>query len=271
MSEATVGVVGIVLAVAGILVGFLTSLYFYGKAREFKDPRYDFHLTDILSGVQATPDGLHVTFNGQEVKRLSSCALVIWNRGTKTIEGVDIAESDPLRIVFPAATQIFSVSVAPSRNAVGFTAVVDEQHPNIVLLSFDFMDRSDGGTAEILYEADSSEEPELLGSIRGVRDGLRRPPLGLRFDPEIEDERGADEEDDSPWQLLRDIPKTFIFAFAVLAIASALLLGWSHPVTVVVFTLIGVIVVPILALVAGMPIALRYLALPDERKRRRVP
>jgi hypothetical protein len=237
MSDHALGVTGLVLGVAGILVGLLASYYFYLSGRERIEPRYLLQYEPILGSSSGAMDEASLLFKGEEIVNLNRCILVIWNRGSRTLTKSAVVDSDKVRVCLPKGSKALGVGIArSSRPAIGLIASIDESRA-AVIVDFDFLDKGDGGAIEILYQGDPKLEPTVAGSIRGVPQGLKSVGDALSWsDEELHEEKGT-------W-------KGWLPAFAVLFLltaGSAALLGFSHPLTVVLFTVLGEIILIVLA------------------------
>lgn len=235
MSDHALGVTGLVLGVVGILIGLLTSYYFYLKSRERIDPRYFLQHKPLLGSSSGAMDEVSLLFKGEEITNLNCCVLVIWNRGFRTLPKSAVVDSDRVRVCLPEKSKALGVGVAKSsRPAIGLTASIDESRA-AVIVDFDFLDKDDGGVIEILYQGDPDLKPTLAGSIRGAPQGIKS--LGGSLSLDLDDEEYDKEE--GTWKGWLPI----VAALCLFTATSAALLGFSHPLTVVLFTLLGEVVV----------------------------
>lgn len=241
MSDHALAVLAAVIGIAGILIGFFISYYFYVKGKERADPRYVWGYGPLLKGHQQYKAGdmtQHVSLliNGERVEDLNRCLLALWNKGSRTLRGSDIVDSDQTRVVFPAGSRVLDAGVIEStRQSIGFTAIIDETDRN-VLIKFDFLDRGDGGLIQILYQGDPDLRPEVTGSIRGVPEGVRMLSGSIDFSDD------TDEEDTSTWKGWLLIVPLFL-----LAGSSSISFGFGYPLTVVLLTFLGEMLITFLA------------------------
>jgi hypothetical protein len=136
--------------------------------------------------------------------------------------------------------------VQRTRAAIQFNADI-LAGTNRVEITFDYLDEGDGGAIEILYREDDSGEstPKLTGSIRGLPEGPRRPSLeGIKWDDDDSDDDddardGNDNEDARRGWLA---PTGFVLLLVVLSGLSSWLIGVTHPMTVVLLTLTGEVI-----------------------------
>ena len=169
--------VGSALGVIGIVVGWI--LY----RRGLRLPRLVLqHLTLWLVGrpnpaavghpsKPALPGDVTVLYKGVEVPRLVKTTVVIWNAGSATLRGSDVVASDPLRLEFNPDARILEVTIAKvSRSVIDFQTTHSTTEPNVLRLTFDFLDPQDGARFEILH-TDVPAKPKISGTTRGLPKG----------------------------------------------------------------------------------------------------
>ena len=142
---ATINVIFLVLAIAGIL----SSIYFYIRSR--RERRLVFHVRTfplIRKSIGTVPE-LSIAYRGKPVTTLSLTRLALWNAGSQTITKADIVASEPLRVRAEGEGEILAAQVSFTRRpAAHLAANLDAMS---ILLSFDFLDQSDGGILDIYH------------------------------------------------------------------------------------------------------------------------
>jgi hypothetical protein len=68
VSDHALAVIGLIVGVAGIAVGFLTSFYFYLKAREKVDPRYLLSFEPLVSPSSGAMKDVSVLYNDTKLR-----------------------------------------------------------------------------------------------------------------------------------------------------------------------------------------------------------
>lgn len=152
-------VVSLALGIAGVL----SSIYFYIRSKREKRPVFHTKTFQLVKDKVSGVPGLAITFEGQQVKALSITKLAFWNAGARTIDRTDIVESDPLRVDGTERGQILGAKVSFTRRSA--TNLQAQLISNSVRISFDFLDRNDGGIIYI-YHAEPLKI-EVSGIIRG--------------------------------------------------------------------------------------------------------
>lgn len=255
MSDHELAVTGLVIGIAGIVAGILTGYYFYLKARERIDPRYVLQYEPLVGSSSGAMKDVSVLYKDNKVANLNRCVLVIWNRGTRAIIRDAVADNDKIRVCLPEGATALGTGVAwASRPAVNLSVAVDEAGL-AVSISFDFLDKDDGGVVEILYQGDPKVPPTLSGSIVGAPKGIRSLPGTLQVGPyEFEGEDGDEDDDDRiGWRW----PVQAAVLCAVATVSTALL-GPSYPLSVVSYTLIAELIIMMLFF-AALKIYLRRM------------
>jgi hypothetical protein len=156
---ATINVIFLVLAIAGIL----SSIYFYIRSR--RERRLVFHVRTfplIRKSIGTVPE-LSIAYRGKPVTTLSLTRLALWNAGSQTITKADIVASEPLRVRAEGEGEILAAQVSFTRRpAAHLAANLDAMS---ILLSFDFLDQSDGGILDIYHSG--TLKFDVVGNILG--------------------------------------------------------------------------------------------------------
>lgn len=163
------GWIGSLIGFLGILVGIV--LYMKSKTR----PRPACLIKSIrLIGkdYQELPSEVKILFNNNEVPRLTSTKIWLWNCGKETLRGSQVVDDDPLRCVFNPDDKILSAHIAAATRKVNkFSIILHPDKRNEALLNFDFLDPNDGVRVELLHTS-KNLYPAVIGTIRGIPKGL---------------------------------------------------------------------------------------------------
>ena len=252
MSDHALAVIGLIVGVAGIAVGFLTSFYFYLKAREKVDPRYLLSFEPLVSQSSGAMKDVSVLYNDTKATNLNRCTLLIWNRGRKAIAHESVAERDNIRVRFPDGTKALGAGIRKSsRDAINLSALVDDDGSSVAI-NFDFLDEGDGGAIEILSQGDPKLPPSVAGSIMGAPKGIRRaggPSFHFDYDEGSED----DDEAGTPF-----VWKAGAGLLVIGAVISTTQLGDKNPISVILYTLVAEALLGAL-LFAGLMIYFRQM------------
>jgi hypothetical protein len=171
---------GWVGALIGI-VGLVVALETYRRSRQRAIFAYQQRGLRLLGHNKAQlPPEVSVIYSGKPIPRLTKSTVVIWNAGERTISGDDIVSSDPLTISILPNEEILSCEVVKKSREVNSVRVNrDLKSPSKFFLRFEFLDRRDGCTLEILHTG-KSRHVGIFGTIKGIPEGLKNygPILG---------------------------------------------------------------------------------------------
>jgi hypothetical protein len=160
-----------ILGVLGLLtslIGIPLTFYFARKGRQRPHLAYATDHTILISPSGDLLDGgLKLLFEGREIASVSRTRIALWSSSGDTVKGVDIVESDPLRIALVDTDKLLQMRVLSlSRKQLGVDLSIDSENPASAILGFDFLDAGDGFMVEVVYEG--REPPALRGTIRGA-------------------------------------------------------------------------------------------------------
>ena len=97
-------VASFVLAVVGVIL----TIHFYRKGRRYKALSYTVRSDRLIEKLSDRFSKLKIIFGDEEIEALTVTRVALWNSGSESIRGEDIAKSDPLRIELAEATKLLN-------------------------------------------------------------------------------------------------------------------------------------------------------------------
>ncbi|MEA0565284.1 hypothetical protein [Lysinibacillus irui] len=162
---------GWVGAVIGIL-GVLIAIYTYKRTKVGPQLVYQWDSLKIIGKNEITPDEITIFYKGTKVPRVIKTTIIIWNSGTKTIEGNNVVRNDPLCLEFSETEEVIGASVLLRTKEVNeFEISTNAEKKNILKVHFEYLDPQDGATIEILH-TDNKRYPNFKGTIKGMPKGI---------------------------------------------------------------------------------------------------
>jgi hypothetical protein len=157
--------------IIGALIAVLVGAYFYFKSRRVKRLGYIVTTRNLIQNASASLSGIEVRFQGQPADNISVSKISIWNAGTDTVHGTDIAPADPLRFLISDGKLLDAIvarASQPSQFKIGQTVQGLE-------VSFDYLDKNQGAVVQLVHTGTSDESIQLMGSIKGGCSIVRGP------------------------------------------------------------------------------------------------
>jgi hypothetical protein len=157
------------LRVAGLAVAILVPLV---RLAFVKRPKMLITVheesTLLIGDLSSAIPRFEASFDNAPIKDLRVSQFFVWNSGTESIKRDQVAPKEPVRVILPAGIRILDCSLLKTTNpAVNFQAELRAR--NSILISFDFLNRKDGATFQVLYTGTSEEETEIEGQLIGPR------------------------------------------------------------------------------------------------------
>ena len=107
------------------------------------------------------------------VEQVSKTQIAVWNSGVSTMHGQDIVAAAPLKFVFPSDVKILAYSMVSTTNkANNFKLEVNNQAPNELIYTFDYLDRKDGVIIEIVHTG-NAVYVRHEGKVKGMPGGVK--------------------------------------------------------------------------------------------------
>lgn len=163
-SSGIMGIVFLILAVGAIVVAYVL----YRKGRRVKDPSWAIRSDNLIKEYTARLSDLSVLYKGDSVENLSISKVLFWNRGGDTINRGDIAPADLLRITGVGDVRLLDVRVAQVNSEAAHFSITLSEDQKSAYLGFDYLDKGKGAVIQVVHSGTSSEDVQVLGSIKGA-------------------------------------------------------------------------------------------------------
>jgi hypothetical protein len=163
-----VGISGIFFALT-LLAGYI----WYARTLMGARPVFQQESTRLVGKKQEPlPQALSFFFNGKPVPRLTKSYIVFWNSGVAKVEGKDVVDENPVRLQVGSDGEIVQVEVLKETNLFNKVQVhSDSRLSNEWVVTFDYLDPSDGVVLEVYHTA-MSQKTGVVGTIKGVKRGI---------------------------------------------------------------------------------------------------
>jgi hypothetical protein len=160
--------------VAGLVGGFIISYYinylFYRRGKS--EPRliYQYQSRTLLGPSVPNPD-IEIIFRGKKVPRVTKSLIALWNDGNTTIDGNQIVQTDPIRLLVSSESEVLEVKILRQvREVNNFVIQKSSESANQVECHFEWLDPRDGVLIAIVHSGE--RKVSVAGTIRGVPSGL---------------------------------------------------------------------------------------------------
>ena len=156
------------------LIGIILAVLFYIKSRRYKAPMYEISSTTLIENLSAKLTGLEVNFKGIPQERITVSRLVFWNDGSDTIRLTDLTNMAPITIQLASGAKLLDASVVHvSEEANQFSIITkqestQEDAPSHIIISFDYLDKYEGGVIQIVHTGKSTHAISVTGKVKGA-------------------------------------------------------------------------------------------------------
>ncbi len=116
------------------------------------------------------PSDLTVSYKGNPVglRGVTAVRLYFWNSGTMPIQRMDILR--PIQCVLPDGIEILDAKIlSSSRDVSGFKIAVPNGTPNILEITFDALEKNDGGSIQLIYAGNRDAPIAFRGVVLGSK------------------------------------------------------------------------------------------------------
>lgn len=168
VSDPLVNIGSLALAVLSILL----AVVFYFRSQKNKTPCFESSNNTIVEGLHRSLDGLEVHYKGVSQERITISKVVFWNGGRDTIDGSDLVQKDPLRILCPSDIDILDVQIVSDNaqlNSIQLGEPIETDEGVSYPISFEYLDHEEYFVVQLIHNGNSSEEFIVEGKIKGVK------------------------------------------------------------------------------------------------------
>jgi hypothetical protein len=164
-SHPAVVTLSFISAIAG-LVGLPVSFYFYYAAKDY--PQLSYYVVPakavIVKAGQVSK--LTASYDNKVVSTdITAAQIALWNEGSKTIKGADVLRPVTIHV---DNTQILEATVRKaSREVVRLEIGTEELQGGIVHVSWNLLERGDGGVVQLIYAGNPNVNIYAEGVIEG--------------------------------------------------------------------------------------------------------
>ncbi len=152
------------------LLGILASITIYFRSKSRVDLRFVYKHIREVSRISSAHRKIKVTFEKNEVPRVTRTLICIWNNGRRPLRRDDIPKNDRLTFTLhdpKADVEILDFDILKVvRPSTNFTVKGHADAPGVVL-DFDYLDRRDGAIIEIQHTGTADASLVLGGVILG--------------------------------------------------------------------------------------------------------
>ena len=160
---------GLIIGIAGIVIGVITAYIFFKIGKVEKKPSYAIRNRTLIRDNVSKIEGLSITFNAKPVRNLIVSEITVWNSGREVIKRDDIETLNHLRISSNSEEGCFyDASIVDSSKKSNNCSVEIEPNNRNILISFDYLGYQEGFVIQVIHSFAESDTIELLGDIKGA-------------------------------------------------------------------------------------------------------
>jgi hypothetical protein len=162
--------VSLILAIVGLIFTF----YFYYKSKKNRKPTYVIRTINLVRKNIKKIETVEILYSGRRIENLSMTKIALWNDGKETINAIDVAISNPIRIDIDEEFEILESEILFQKNLANDFRINISHDKKSLLVNFDYFDYEEGIVLQISHTANSSASLKIEGAIKAVKKIVRK-------------------------------------------------------------------------------------------------
>lgn len=150
------------------IISMILAILFYLKSRKTRKVEARIRSINLFKNNSEKIDKLSVFYDEKVVSNLTLTKIAFWNDGNDTINGSDIASTDPIKIVVQGEFIILESKIIYVKNESNLIRFADPINNSEVTLEFEYLDALEGVVIQILHTGNRSSDIRILGTIKGI-------------------------------------------------------------------------------------------------------
>lgn len=170
----------LVIAVAGIVIGVVTSYIFYRIQKRRRELCWSIDSTSLIKGYSSLFEKLEIQYGGQKIENLTVSKIVFWNNGNETIDGKDIAIPPFILPRDTTNTEILDAKIIKTSTIGNRFEIRKKSDDPILFLHFAYLDPQQGAVVQVIHTGISILPLVVDGEVKGVKEikfKLKKPDL----------------------------------------------------------------------------------------------
>lgn len=148
-------------------IGIILLLIFYFKSKRIRKPKFFVWSFNLIKDASKKLKKLEVIYSKKKIENLTVTKIAFWNDGKETIRKDDIPQAAPLKIVINNKYKILEAEVIKRTNEENLVKVIKKNNKSIIV-TFDYLDKGEGATIQVIHTGQSSEDINFIGKIKGA-------------------------------------------------------------------------------------------------------
>lgn len=152
-------IIGTIIALIGITIAV--------KSKRMRIPIYAIRTFNLIQEKIQKINDVQIKYKNASINNFSISRVALWNNGKETINRVDIASSDKLRIVPIGDAKLLDAQIIYEKNQINKFSLNLENIEKEIMINFDFFDFKEGIILQVFHTGKSGDDIEIKGTIKG--------------------------------------------------------------------------------------------------------
>jgi hypothetical protein len=147
------------------LIGVIVSIFLYRKSNKRKRPVFAIRSINVISEDIKRIGGVEINYKSDIIDNLTVTKVAFWNSGNDTINDIDQAPTDKLRIELDNQYTILESELLFQSSNTNNIRINNSN--NKIYIQFDYLDSNEGGIIKFIHTGKKSSDVKMKGTFKG--------------------------------------------------------------------------------------------------------
>lgn len=151
------------------IISIITAIIFYLNGKKSKIPTYILRTISLVQEKIQKIETVKILYSGNKVDNLSISKIAFWNAGKDTIDHMDIAQNNPIRLIIEENYLFLEANIIYQKNPSNNFNISLSDNNKYIDITFDYFDYEEGIVLQVFHTGNTSKNITLIGQVKSVK------------------------------------------------------------------------------------------------------
>lgn len=139
------------------IISIITAIIFYLNGKKSKIPTYILRTISLVQEKIQKIETVKILYSGNKVDNLSISKIAFWNAGKDTIDHMDIAQNNPIRLIIEENYLFLEANIIYQKNPSNNFNISLSDNNKYIDITFDYFDYEEGIVLQVFHTGNTSK------------------------------------------------------------------------------------------------------------------